>query len=250
MRTFLTMRTAAAASCLLLLGVAQAEAQITRIESGRQSISFNLGYFALRGEDARADGRGDDGFDVLVADLSDIEPLAFEVSDFNGATIGGEWLFALGEYLEGGVGASFYRRTVPSVYANVVNDNGTEIEQDLRLRVIPLTATVRFLPAGRGGVEPYIGAGIGAFNWRYSETGEFVDTSDYSIFRARYVANGTATGPVVLGGIRFPVADFWTFGGEVRWQRAEGTFDSDSDLLGDHIDLGGITAGVTFSLRF
>ena len=33
------------------------------------------------------------------------------------------------------------------------------------------------LPAvGRGGVEPYVGAGIGVFNWRYSEVGEFVDT--------------------------------------------------------------------------
>jgi opacity protein-like surface antigen len=159
-------------------------------------------------------------------------------------------LFALGDYLEGGVGVGFYRRTVPSVYANVVNDNGTEIEQDLKLRVIPMTATVRFLPAGRGGVEPYVGAGFGAFNWRYSEVGEFVDTSDYSIFRDRYIADGTAFGPVVLGGVRFPVADVWTVGGEIRWQKAEGKFDDDVRLLGDRIDLGGVSASVTFHLRF
>lgn len=235
---------ACAIAVLVLAGAANAQAQITRVESGRHSIGFNLGYFSVRGEDGRDVG------DVLIADLSDFEPLLFEVKDFNTATVGAEYLFALGEYLEGGVGIGFQRRTVDSIYANVVNDNGFEIEQDLKLRVIPMSATVRFLPVGRGGVEPYIGAGFGAFNWRYSETGEFVDTSDYSIFRDNYEASGTATGPVVLGGIRFPVADVWSFGGEIRWQKAKGKFDDDSRLLGDHIDLGGVSASFTFHLRF
>ena len=57
---------------------------------------------------------------------------------------------------------------MPSVYAASVNANGSEIEQELKLRIVPLTATVRFLPIGHGSVEPYVGAGIGAFNWRYS----------------------------------------------------------------------------------
>jgi opacity protein-like surface antigen len=238
------MLRAAAVAGLVLAGAATAQAQIRRVDPPRQAISFNLGYFALRGEDSRADG------DVLLADLSDIEPLAFEVDDFNGFTFGGEWLFPLGEYLEGGVGVGFYQRGVDSVYDDVVSENGAEIEQELKLRVIPMSATVRFLPAGRGSVQPYIGAGIGAFNWRYSEVGEFVDTFDYSIFRARYVADGTTVGPVILGGIRFPVADVWTVGGEFRWQKAEGEFDEDSDLLGDRIDLGGWSTNFTFALRF
>lgn len=228
---------------LLLAGAASAEAQIRRVEP-TQSIGFNLGYFMLRGEDARPAG------DVLLANLFDIEPLAFNINDFNGATFGGEWLFGLGEFLEGGVGAGFYRRTVPSVYANVVHETGREIEQDLRLRVVPLSATVRFLPVGRGGVEPYVGAGIGVFNWRYSEVGEFVDTFDYSVFRDRFVANGTSAGALVLGGIRFPVADTWMIGGEVRYQRAEGNVGADTGLLGDTIDLGGWTTSLTFHLRF
>ena len=87
---------------------------------------------------------------------------------------------------------------------------------------MPISATVRFLPLGRGGVEPYVGAGIGIFNWRYSEVGEFVDFSDDSLFRDRFIGNGTAVGPVVLGGIRFPVADVWTIGGEIRYQKAVG----------------------------
>lgn len=237
---------AVAAVVLVASAASDAGAQIVRVDDEpRQAIGFHLGYFGVRGEDARTEG------DVLFANLAAREPLLFDVKDFNGAVFGGEYLFGLSEYLEGGVGVSLYQRTVPSIYADVVNENGSEIEQDLKLRIVPLTATVRFLPLGRGGVEPYVGAGIGFFTWRYSETGEFVDTSDYSIFRERYVANGTSAGPLLLGGIRFPVADTWSVGGELRYQRAEGDIDTDDvDLLGDKIDLGGVSARFTVHLRF
>lgn len=236
-------KTACVALAVLLLGAADAQAQIRRVEP-TQSIGFNLGYFALRGEDARSDR------DVLISNLFDVEPLLFEVGDFNGASFGGEWLFGLGEFLEGGVGVGFYRRTVPSVYANVVRDDGREIEQTLRLRMVPVDATVRFLPIGRGGVEPYVGAGIGIVNWRYSETGEFVDVSDYSVFPGRFSADGTGAGPVILGGIRFPVADVWLIGGELRYQRVEADVDAASELLGDRFDLSGWTTRLTVHFRF
>jgi hypothetical protein len=235
-----------AAMLVLAMGGAasDAEAQIRRVEP-TQSIGFNLGYFAVRGEDARVGG------DVLLANLFDFEPLAFDVRDFNTARIGGEWLFGLGEFLEGGVGLEYYRRTVPSVYAGVVHETGREIEQDLRLRVVPASFTVRFLPVGRGGVEPYVGAGLGLFNWRYSEVGEFVDTRDYSVFRDRFVANGTSAGALILGGVRFPVGGQWLAGGELRYQMAEGAIDmTETDLLGDRIDLGGWSTSFTVHLRF
>lgn len=239
------IRVASVLALVFLGASAAAEAQISRVDSGRQSIEFNLGYFSVRGEDSRTEG------DVLVADLTDIEPLAFDIKDFNGATLGGAWNVALSDYLEAGVGVGFYQRTVPSVYLDVVNEDGTEIEQDLKLRILPVSASVKFLPIGRGGVEPYVGAGIGFFNWRYSEVGDFVDTSDYSIFRASYVADGTAVGPIVFGGIRFPVSDIWTVGGELRYQDVEAEIDRDeTDLLGDRIDLGGWSTSFTVGLRF
>ncbi len=243
-KRFTLLSGAAIVALFSMVSATEAQAQITRVESGRNSVNFNLGYFAVRGEDSRV------AEDVLLADLFDVEPLAFEVKDFNSATFGAEWLFGLGDYLEGGVGASFYQRTVPSVYLDVVNNSGREIEQDLKLRIVPLTATVRFLPLGRGGVEPYVGAGIGAFNWRYSEVGEFVDPVDSSIFADRYIAKGTAVGPVILGGIRVPVADVWNIGAEIRYQKAEGKNLLDEDFLGDKIDLGGWTTSFTFGIRF
>ena len=220
-----------------------ADAQVRRVtrDDSRHSIGFGLGYCALRGEDSRADN------DVFNVDLED---LAFEIGDFNGALFEGEWLVGVGEYLEAGVGLGFYQRTVPSVYRRFQHEDLSEIEQDLKLRVVPFTATVRFLPIGRGAaVEPYVGVGIGLNRWRYSETGEFIDTAG-DIFRARYVADGTASGPVILGGLRAPVGDVWDIGGEIRWHRAEGDIETFSWLPDGKIDLGGVTASVKVHLRF
>jgi opacity protein-like surface antigen len=216
--------------------------QVTRADA-RHSVGFNLGYFMVKGEDSRVDD------DVLLADLND---LVFEVKDFNSWSLGGEWLYGVSNFLETGVGVGFYQRTVPSVYRDFVNDNGSEIAQDLKLRIVPITATIRFLPIGRGAaVEPYIGAGVGIFNWRYSEAGEFVDFSDGSIFREQFQADGTAVGPVIVAGLRFPVGDAFTAGFEYKWQRAEGDTNAvESQLLGDKIDLGGNTFGFTMHIRF
>ncbi len=229
--------------CAIIAAPAQAQVvQVTRADA-KHAVGFNLGYFMVKGVDARIDD------DVLLADLND---LLFDVNDFNGATFGGEWLYALSDYVETGVGIGYYQRTVPSVYERLVDRDGTEIAQDLKLRIAPITATVRFLPLGRSGpVEPYIGGGVGFFNWKYSEVGEFVDFSDNSIFPARYRADGTAVGPVIVGGLRFPIGDAFTTGFEYRWHKAEGNTNAvESGLLTDKIDLGGQSFNWTFHIRF
>ena len=212
------VQVASAVAVLAIAGAVPAQAQVTRVESGRNAIGFNVGYFAVRGHRFAAWTTTCWWRICRRAQFS----LAFDVKDFNGATFGGEWLVGIGDYLEAGFGAGFYQRTVPSVYAQKVRDDGSEIAQDLKLRIVPLTATVRFLPIGRGGVEPYVGAGIGAFNWHYSEVGEFIFAERRHLTTTASWPTAWAAGPVVLGGIRFPVSDVWTIGGEVRWQKAVG----------------------------
>ena len=227
------LTTAAFVACVILGLVKTPEA------SAQQQLSFSVGGFSPRSEDARATG------DVLVKDL---DYLAFKLSDFSGPIVGAEYLAGLGDHFDAGIGVGFYQRTVPTVYTNFVNKNGTEIEQDLKLRVVPFTATVRWLPLGHHGVEPYIGAGVGVFNYRYSESGQFLAT-DKSIFRGSFVGSGTATGPVILGGIRVPVGS-WGVGGELRYQSAEGKLPADQDFSGSKIDLGGFTYTFTINVRF
>ena len=218
--------------CLFVLAPSAALAQ--------QSLILSFGGFAVAGEDARVDG------DVLVANR---DILSFDVNDFTGGSIGIEWLLPVGEFFEAGVGAGFTSRTVPTVYAYFVNCSGHEIEQDLKLRVAPFTAPVRVLPFGRSrAVQPYLGGGIGFFSYRYSEVGDFVDFTDRSVFRDRFVATGTETGPVALAGVRFPLGDTWSLGGEVRYQKASA--DLSDDFLGAKLDLSGFHYLATVRVKF
>jgi outer membrane protein W len=207
----------------------------------QQSVNFYLGGFTPKAEDAR------DRQDVL---WNNLDFLAFNIKDFNAATAGAEYLVGLGEHFDGSLGIGIYSREVPSVYDAYVNANGSEIEQSLKLRMVPFTATVRWLPLGRSaGIEPYIGAGVAIINFRYSESGQFVDFTDGSIFRDTFSSSGTATGPTVLGGIRVPLGSF-SLGGEVRWQKALGDLPADEGFSGNKIDLGGVNYLATFNVRF
>jgi hypothetical protein len=206
----------------------------------QQSLTVRFGAFMPRGEDARVEN------DVLLINR---QYLLFDVKDFNAMTVGGEWAVALGEYFEAGAGFDFYQRTVPAVYAEWVNTDGSEIVQDLKLRIMPLTAIVRILPLGsKRGFQPYVGGGLGVYFWRYSESGEFVDFVDESIFRDSFVASGTSVGPVAVFGLRGRVSNQATLGVEGRFQWGQGNLSQ--DFLSDKIDLGGFNILATFGFRF
>jgi hypothetical protein len=221
----------------------------TPAASAQQSLNFTIGAFTPRGGDcvaARCPDRAND--DVLANNLDFLD---FNVKDFKGPTVGAEYLIGLGNSFEAGLGVGFYTRTVPSVYLDFVNSDGSEIEQDLKLRVIPFSATVRYLPMGRNnglGIQPYIGGGVGVFAWRYRETGQFIDTKN-AIFNDTFTGSGSVAGPVILGGVRFPVGAV-ALGGEVRWQKAEGDLPPAEDFGGNKIDLGGFTVNFTVGVKF
>lgn len=229
-----------------------------------QAVSLNIGGFMARGIDGRCPNvsltsSGSPllvNCDILGTELNagQIDALLFNLKDFNNVTFGGEWLIGVGNMLEAGVGIAYYSSgQVPSVSANYVNQaDNSEITQQIRLRIVPITATIRFLPLGRANVvEPYIGGGIGIFPWRYSEVGQFLFPNadgTLDITSASYVASGTAVGPVILGGARIPFGRY-AIGGEIRWQQAKGTLPLDQ-FLSDHVDLGGISYQATFVVRF
>lgn len=235
------IRTACVCAALVFAGVATASAQVV------QSFQVHGGAFFPRGFDARpAD-------DVLVENLSVAEPLLFDIKDFRGGTIAAEWGFGLGRYVELAAGVGYYRKTVPSVYRNLVDVSGREIEQDLRLRVVPISGVVRLLPlSDASSIQPYIGGGVSALNFRYSEVGEFVDLNDFSTFPARYIASGTTPGGLFLAGVRFPIGgDIYGLTTEYRYQWGTGdTGGADAGFLQDKIDLSGGNLTFGFLMRF
>ena len=244
---------------LVLLGLpSSARAQVV------QSVQFGVGYFSPRGFDGRATG------DVWVANLSqpDVLPgvsgsLEFAIGDFRMWNMFGEWNVAFGDRIEASGGTGYYRRTVNSRYRDLVNSarGNADINQDLKLRTIPITGLVRFMPFGKAGsAQPYVGVGVTAVNFRYIESGEFVDPSDFTIFCAgtvgcpnpKYLATGTAVGPVLLGGVRLPVGgDIYAFTIEGRYHMVQGkTGGGASGFLGEKLDLGGFTFNMGVLVRF
>ena len=204
------------------------------------SFDVNLGYFAPKSEDSRVDG------DVLAINRG---YLLFEFEDFAGFYGEAALSMEISKYFEATVGFGGYQRTVPTVYADEVHSDGREIEQDLKLRNLPFTAVLKMFPLGqRRAIQPYVGVGAAANFWRYSETGEFIDYSDYSIFRESFVATGTAFGPVGTIGVRGRVSPQMDLGLEFRYHWAEGELNE--DFLGDKLDLGGGTLMGTLKFRF
>ncbi|MCU0249017.1 MAG: hypothetical protein MUE61_02305 [Vicinamibacterales bacterium] len=207
--------------------------------SAQQVLTAQFGGFLPKGEGSRVEG------DVLAIDR---QYLLFDFGDFNGLLVGGDWSFALGEYLEAGAGFGYYQATAPAIYEEWVNQDGSEIEQELKLRIMPLTAVVKIFPLGaKRAFQPYVGGGLGAYFWRYSERGEFLATDD-SIYEASYVQSGTSFGPVAVFGVRGRVSESALIGMEGRYQW--GTADLSEDFLGPKLDLGGFSILATFGYRF
>ena len=214
----------------------------TPAASAQQSLNLYVGGFVPTGTTSRGAGN-----DVLVRDQ---DFLAFRLDRFRAPTVGGEWLIGLGDIFDAGLGVGFYQRTVPAVDAKFVNANGSEVVSNLKLRIVPFTATFRVLPFGHNApIQPYVGAGVGVFAWRYSESGQFVDPTDRSVFSGTFVGSGSATGPVVLGGVRAPIGPT-AVGFEARYQSAKGSLPANQEFAGSKIDLGGMNYLFTFNIRF
>jgi hypothetical protein len=206
----------------------------------QQTLNFTVGHFSPFDPDSRVSG------DVINENLTF---LVFDPDEFGGASFGGEWLVGLGRFLEAGAGVSYSAQTVPSFYADFTDPNGTEVDQDLHLRTTPIAFTVRVLPFGQSvPIQPYFGGGLAVVNWKYRESGEFIDfNAGREIFEDTFEATGNSTGAVVLGGVRFAGRRF-SAGGEIRYLNADG--DLPRDFTAPKIDLGGWSYNFTIGARF
>jgi hypothetical protein len=234
----------------ILLTASPASAQVVN------SLHIGGGVFFPRGIDARVTD------DVLVRNFlgapvplypGKTDALAFEMNDFIGGRVFGEWNLGIGRHIEVGTGLGYYRQTVPTVYRDLVDEDLTEIFQELRLQIAPVTFHVRFLPFGSvGQVQPYVGAGFALLNYRYSETGEFVDGNTLEVFRDSFSKRGTSPGGLLLGGVRFPIGgDVYGIGVEGRYTFGSGdTGGLENGFLAEKIDLSGTELNFSFLVRF
>lgn len=210
-------------------------------DTAPQTINFTFGVFVPKGTDSRTDG------DVLTFNQTF---LSFDIGDFKAPAFGAEYLLPIGKYIEASAGISFSSRSVPSVYTDFIANDGSEIQQDLKLRRTPLEFGARVLPLGQAQkIQPYAGAGLAITFWKYTETGEFVDFDQGgNIFRDTFEDSGTSVGPVMLFGVRY-ASDAFSAGFEGRYHWATGDLDP-VNFVPPKIDLGGWVFQGTFGVRF
>jgi hypothetical protein len=97
---------------------------------------------------------------------------------------------------------------------------------------------------------PYLGAGVGATYWQYTEEGDFV-ASDLSIVYDRLTADGLVFQYYAMLGIEFPVAPVWNITFEVRQSWADATPNGAFTFVNPgSLELGGTSVFLGGSLRF
>jgi hypothetical protein len=184
-------------------------------------------------------------------------------SEFNGVYGGIEFNQVITDYVEVGVSYDYYAETVDTSYRDYEWDNGDEIRQQLRLRMSPLGATVRFLPTSKKAkIVPYVGGGIDAIFYKYEEHGDFVCFPpasgecrfDYDVVPDGFRGESVAFGYHALGGLRVYLNRDFAIVGEGRYQWGKDVMNDDFSPnaagLENRIDLSGWTATVGLHVRF
>ncbi len=174
-----------------------------------------------------------------------------EKDDFRGAFGGIEFTKNLSANLELGLSIDGYGQEIPTFYRDFTRPSGREIEQTLRLVIVPASAIVRLLPSGRyRKLTPYVGAGVSAIFWQYEEFGDFIDfdKSGQPVVSDSFKSTGTTTGFVLNAGLRYRInedfqvtADFRNFSGK---QKMGG------DFAPNEIDVSGAALTLGFRLTF
>jgi hypothetical protein len=180
------------------------------------------------------------------------EDLPLRDSDWTGVYGGAEWRFRMAPSLWLGFHIDGYGRSLDTEYLDFERPSGRPIQQTLKLSIIPVGASVRWMPRdGRRDISPYFGGGIDAVFYKYEEFGDFIDFFDdeLPVVGDHFVDDGAAFGAHVFAGLRVPVTDDISLLGEARylWARTDMGDDFGPDL---EIDLGGVSATFGVSIRF
>jgi hypothetical protein len=199
---------------------------------------------------------GGDLFDFFQSELT------LDRGDFRAPVIGGDVSIVVHPRLDVAIGGSWSNVESRSEFRDFVEDVDGEdvpIEQTTGLRVIPVTASLRYYPLSRGrGISdlawvparttPYVGGGAGLAWYRLQQFGDFV-ADDFSIFTASWQSSGRT--PI---GHLFAGVDHWftpRLGMNVEGRYAFGSAEPDDDFASwDSIDLSGLQMGIGLALRW
>jgi len=181
----------------------------------------------------------------------DVVPPGIDKSDWVGFTGGIAYFSKIAPNLELGVSLDGYGRHVDTSYRKYTRPDGSEIQQTLRLRTIPIGVALRLVPTSRRSkISPYLEFGGDAISYKYEEFGDFIDFFDDSlpVVTDSFVSEGWGFGFHVAGGLKIPINPDFSIVGEGRYQHADSQMDD--DFSNHRIDLSGWSATIGFNVRF
>jgi hypothetical protein len=193
----------------------------------------------------------DDSDLYTLAGSGDAVPPGLKKSDWIGATGGIAYFAKIAPSVQLGVSVDGYGRRLDTSYRKDTHSDGSEIQQTLRVRMIPVGLSLRIAPTGRRAhLAPYIEVGADAISYKYEEFGDFIDFQDAShpILSDSFVSNGFGFGYHVAAGLKVPITPDFSIVGEGRYQHAKDQMGD--DFHNNEIDLSGWTATVGFNVRF
>jgi hypothetical protein len=178
-------------------------------------------------------------------------------SDFNAVFGGVEYNTRLAEYVEVGFSIDGLSRKVDTSYRDYLHSDRSEIQQTLKLEMMPIGATIRLIPTGkRTRVAPYLGGGIDAVYYKYEEYGDLIDFGDptHPIGPGALHSQGVAFGVHAVAGVRVYLNRDFAIVGEGRYQWAQKDMADDfvpneSGLI-NRIDLTGPSVTIGVHVRF
>ncbi|MEA2600012.1 MAG: hypothetical protein QOF89_1004 [Acidobacteriota bacterium] len=240
-----TTRVFLALSGLLAVTALPAAAQHHRYSSRRYSPERD-GEFRIHVGSFRPDGKSD-YFSGIRQDFTGAEP-----NDFEDANFGLDYLMPLSGRLSLMFSGSVYQGNTTNAYRDFADNFGNRIRHDTTLDIASVTAgLVLHLTGPDTAIQPYIGAGGGAYPWRLKESGDFIDfgPASHPVFSADLKSDGTAFGYYFLGGIEAPISRRVSLFAEGRWTRVDDDLQGDFEGFGK-LDLSGreIAAGLSWSL--
>lgn len=235
-RSFTHLVRAAAVAALVAVATPAAAQSYAPIVDN--SFRVRLGQFEPRGDSQY----WDENFDVFTGGVDEFDDISF----------GADFILALGNRHGIMFSGDVYEGEDSQAYLDFVDEFGSPIVHDTRLRIASATAAYIFSFTGRdAAVVPYVGVGGGIYDWELEESGDFIDfgVNPPEIFTDTFRDGDVTLGYFYLAGVEVPVGTRWSVLVEGRWQRVEQELGDDFETLGD-LDLSGRHVYGGFAWRF
>ena len=184
--------------------------------AGHGALLFRLGAFSPDGNSELWD--------------FNVDTFNFDVSTFNYVMGGVELDLELTTFLDVAIALDGYSRRVSAHYLDFIREDGSEIQQSFKLKVLPITGGLRYLPVRKfHRFIPHVAAGVGLYYFDYQEAGDFVNLSSSAIFPSTFQDRGLTPGAYIGTGLEFRISEGidpgqgWFVFGQFRrhWARAE-----------------------------